>query len=652
MKTARLLFLMMLLVTGFGFLASCGGGGGGGGDTPLQPPAYNATGTWAVTENDKNGNCPQMAPLYSFNLSVDHPSGSNSLVVTDQKTGMQYPGTISGRTVNYSGPSIDSNCPAGISIAVTLSMSSDVYLSGSANWNCNYYGGSCSGTTSFNASKTGGGADTTKPTVPTGLSVVAASTSQINLSWVASMDNVGVVGYRVYRSASFLKQVGGTSTSETGLSANTQYCYSVSAVDAASNESAQSAQQCATTLSGGGGDTTPPSTPTSLSVSIISSSQLNVTWTASMDNVGVTGYRLERCQGASCSSFSQIATPATNSYSNTGLSASTSYTYRVRAVDAAGNLSGYSNTYSATTPAGGDITPPSTPTNLTGSAVSTSQINLSWTASTDSVGVSGYKVYGDDHNNLTPLWFIKNVTGTSTSMTGLIAAAEYCYRVSAFDAAGNESLYSSQFCATTQSAGPTTVTLYAAKDAEIIWSDASTAYANTNYGNSATMEIGNYYQVGAYIDSYLKAGFLVDFTFDPATWNGKTIISAKLRLYVYDYAVQKTGRYVAYKIVDTMSGSNYQYPWTETGVTWNNAPNYYLSPTSTAYPPYNPTEYTEWDVTSMVQEWFTSGTMGNGIIIFDMNAPPSIYITTNQITTYYSRNNATQALRPQLIITY
>jgi hypothetical protein len=66
-----------------------------------------------------------------------------------------------------------------------------------------------------------------------------------------------------------------------------------------------------------------------------SSSQINLTWTASTDNVGVTGYRVERCQGTGCASFVQVGTPTTASYSDTGLTGSTSYSYRVRAADAA-----------------------------------------------------------------------------------------------------------------------------------------------------------------------------------------------------------------------------------------------------------------------------------------------------------------------------
>ena len=96
-------------------------------------------------------------------------------------------------------------------------------------------------------------------------------------------------------------------------------------------------------------DTTPPTAPANLTATAAGSSQINLSWSASTDNVGVTGYQIERCQGAGCSSFSQITTTTTTTYNNTSLLAGTSYSYRVRATDAANNLSGYSNTASATT---------------------------------------------------------------------------------------------------------------------------------------------------------------------------------------------------------------------------------------------------------------------------------------------------------------
>src|SRR6185369_7209285 len=97
-------------------------------------------------------------------------------------------------------------------------------------------------------------------------------------------------------------------------------------------------------------DTVAPSAPGTLSATASGSTQVNLAWGAATDNVGVTGYRVERCAGNGCTSFAQIATPTGTSFSDTALSAATSYSYRVRAADAAGNLGSYSNTAGATTP--------------------------------------------------------------------------------------------------------------------------------------------------------------------------------------------------------------------------------------------------------------------------------------------------------------
>ena len=93
-------------------------------------------------------------------------------------------------------------------------------------------------------------ADVTPPSLPTGLTATAVSSTQIDLSWNASTDDIGVAGYNIYRNGTFLKSVTTTSTSDTGLSPSTQYCYTVSAYDAAGNVSGQSTQACATTQSG------------------------------------------------------------------------------------------------------------------------------------------------------------------------------------------------------------------------------------------------------------------------------------------------------------------------------------------------------------------------------------------------------------------
>ena len=101
----------------------------------------------------------------------------------------------------------------------------------------------------------------------------------------------------------------------------------------------------------------PLGAPSSLTATAVNSSQINLAWSQA---TGAVGYQIEQCQGANCTSFTQIGTSTSTSFSNTGLTASTSYSYRVRATDASGNLSAYSNTATATTPVQ-DTQPPTAP---------------------------------------------------------------------------------------------------------------------------------------------------------------------------------------------------------------------------------------------------------------------------------------------------
>lgn len=89
-----------------------------------------------------------------------------------------------------------------------------------------------------------------------------------------------------------------------------------------------------------GSDTAPPTDPAGLTAAARGLSQVDLNWSASTDNVEVTGYRVERCQGEGCTDFAEVAAPTGTSFSDTGLSPSTTYRYRVRAVDPSGNRSG------------------------------------------------------------------------------------------------------------------------------------------------------------------------------------------------------------------------------------------------------------------------------------------------------------------------
>lgn len=283
-----------------------------------------------------------------------------------------------------------------------------------------------------------GSSDTQSPTVPQGLSASAASTSEIDLSWTASTDNVGVTGYTIYRNGTKVGTSSITSYADRGLAAATRYTYTVAAYDAAGNNSAQSASTSATTLTQPV-DVQAPTTPQNLVASALSSSTISLSWTASSDNVGVAGYTIYR-------GGVQVGTSTTTSYSDSGLTASTRYTYSVDAFDAAGNNSAQSTSASATTLAQQtDTQPPAVPQNLAASPASSSSISLTWTASTDNVGVTGYTIYRGGVQ-------VGTSKANSYLDTGLPSSTQNSYTVDAFDAAGNHSAQTAPVTATTLAA--------------------------------------------------------------------------------------------------------------------------------------------------------------------------------------------------------
>jgi fibronectin type 3 domain-containing protein len=299
--------------------------------------------------------------------------------------------------------------------------------------------------------------DTIPPTAPTNLSATASG-SQVNLSWTASSDNVGVTGYVIEScsgaSCSGFTQVGTTTTattfSNTGLTPGS-YSYRVKATDAASNPSAYSNVASATIV-----NTTPPSAPTNLQASVATYT-VNLTWGASTGPNGVANYLVERCQGVNCTGFSQIASvpSSATSYPDANVLPA-SYSYRVRAVDSNNNNSAYSNTASVTV---ADVTPPTAPSGLTATGNAQS-ISLLWTASTDNVGVTGYLVERCSGASCSNFAQIASQTGTTYTDSNL-AIGNYSYRVRATDAANNISAYSNIASAASVSGPSTLVAAYA-----------------------------------------------------------------------------------------------------------------------------------------------------------------------------------------------
>ena len=308
--------------------------------------------------------------------------------------------------------------------------------------------------------------DTTPPSTPAGLATSAIGQTSVALSWTVSTDDVAVTGYRAFRDGSQVGTPIAPTFSFTGLTCGTTYTLGVAAVDAAGNASGIATKSATTAACA---DTTPPATPTGLATSAVAATLATLSWTASTDNVGVTGYRL--FQGGT-----QVGTSATTSFGYTGLTCATTYTLGVAAVDAAGNVSGTA-TKSLTTAACPDTTPPSTPAGLTVGSAGQTSLSLSWNASSDNLGVTGYRMFQNSSQ-----------VGTSISpgyiFGGLSCGTTYTLGVAAVDAAGNVSGTASVSTSTSAcSGGGTTANVFVSpsgSDSTCARGDASKPCASLN----------------------------------------------------------------------------------------------------------------------------------------------------------------------------
>jgi chitodextrinase len=182
-------------------------------------------------------------------------------------------------------------------------------------------------------------------------------------------------------------------------------------------------------------DSQAPTAPTSLAVTASTSNSISLSWVASTDNIGVTGYDVYM--------NNTLKTTVTGlSTTITGLTASTAYSFYVKAKDAAANSSVASTTVNATTAGTTDTVAPTAPTSLIASGTTSTTTNLSWTAATDNTGVTGYDVYQG-------ATFKATVATTTYSVTGLTASTAYSFSVKAKDAAGNVSASSNVVNVTT-----------------------------------------------------------------------------------------------------------------------------------------------------------------------------------------------------------
>ncbi len=305
----------------------------------------------------------------------------------------------------------------------------------------------------------------------------------ISMSWTASNagSNCTLGGYRVLRNNAVIATVtNGTTYTDSGRTAGVSYDYAVQAFDTAGHNSTTSATASLTTKA----DDVAPTTPAGVSAAATSAASISLNWTASTDQPnpggsGVDGYHIYR-NGATTPTYS--VTSGTTKADN-DVTASTAYSYTIRAYDKSGNISAPSNVVTATTPTAPCSGKPTTPGGFNASGTTLTTVNLSWTASTasQSCELAGYKVYRGSA-------LAGTVTGLSFTDTNLTPGTQYSYTVRAYDTGANHSDPSQALSVSTaaDTSAPTapetvTATVVSAGRIDLSWSEATDNTGVTGY---------------------------------------------------------------------------------------------------------------------------------------------------------------------------
>lgn len=274
--------------------------------------------------------------------------------------------------------------------------------------------------------------DTTPPTVPASLRTTVVTPTSIGIGWDASSDDVGVVGYDVYRDGVRLGATGAVSVNMSGLACGTSYTFAVAAFDAAGHTSDPASLTASTAPCGGGGgggvDMQKPTAPSPLRTTAVTPTSIGIGWGDSSDDVGVAGYDVY-LNGA------LLGTTVAVSVNVSGLACGTSYLLAVDAFDAAGNTSEQTSvtvSTSACTGGGSGGDTPTAPSPLNTTAVTATSIGIGWGASTDDAGVTGYDIYRDGI-------LLGTTAAVSVNVSSLSCGTSYTLAVAAFDAVGSTS---------------------------------------------------------------------------------------------------------------------------------------------------------------------------------------------------------------------
>jgi fibronectin type 3 domain-containing protein len=348
-------------------------------------------------------------------------------------------------------------------------------------------------------------------------------------------------------------------------------------------------------------DNTPPTAP-DLAATVNTTAKITLNWSGATDNVGVTGYRVFR-NGV------QIAELSGTSYADTTVSPNTTYSYTVVALDAAGNISPPSTPAAASTTGAPDGTPPSKPGNLSAAAASSSQVNLTWSASTDNIGVVGYNVYRNGTLLPGPTQPDPNPPRTYSDDTAS-PGTTYTYEVSAVDAAGNESTKANASVTTPDASGA--LTFGPTDDATV-----DSSQPTINLGGSSRVAVDN----SPTTNALLK--------FNVNLPSGCSVSSAKLQLTVGSNTDDKS--VYGGDVYGVASNS-----WNESSVTWNTAPTAGSKVGSVTSVVALDTSY-QFDVKPLIT--------ANGTVSMMVKS------TSGDGARYYSKEGGTAAQDPQLQVT-
>jgi chitodextrinase len=293
-----------------------------------------------------------------------------------------------------------------------------------------------------------GKGDKSAPTTPSNLVVTNITTTTVSLSWQGSTDNSGSLSYKVsinnlnnsaYNSVATVSQ---TPTSYTAkfLAANSNYTFSVSAVDASGNKSGNSNVASAHTLA----DTTPPSTPV-LQASALNPSQVQLTWTKSTDNVpnNCCVYSFNMNGGVITQNINWASAPADKlSVIIRHIQPGSTNSFSVSVGDYSGGNVTTSNTVMATTPPSSDTLPPTVPTNIhLVKDNSCGEVFIGWTEATDAVDPQNsieYEIYVNGVLSPLPV-----SAGVDYDFVYATAFGDNVFTVKAVDRSGNSSAASS-----------------------------------------------------------------------------------------------------------------------------------------------------------------------------------------------------------------